>query len=107
MNKNNFLIAFISFYYKLMFSNCFMRKYYRKWGVKQWEPHPCFCLPPCAQRKPHERGIDIGGWGAGGGRKLLEGISKGFGLMEHELQRPRGQHISWKGVSSEKARARK
>ena len=80
MNENNFLIAFISFYYKLMFSNCFMRKYYRKWEVKQWEPHPCFCLPPCAQRKPHERGIDIGGWGAGGGRKLLEGISKGVWL---------------------------
>lgn len=95
-----------------MFSNCFMRKYYRKSrsrGVPQRVPRPTFlCLPSSVHRKPQEKRHRCWGWSQEVGRKKLEGAGEG-GLTWRsncwrKSSREKGENTWWKGVISEKAR---
>lgn len=75
MNDNNILMGLISFWYKLVFSNCGIRKYYGKWrsrGIKPWASHAtCMSLPSSVQRQT--RGKDTDGRGWGGSRLVRRG----------------------------------
>ena len=89
-----------------MFSNCFMRKHYRKSrsrGVPQRVPRPTFlCLPSSVHRKPQGKRRWCWGWSQEVGRRKLEGAGEEVWLDGATA----GGHIWEKGVIAEKARGR-